>query len=89
MEIAILVGSMTVVGALMGWVAGLIWKENRPIGIRGDYIAAITSAILTGLLDWYVIPAMGFSETLKYIGVALEPPAMALIVLWIIRKAKE
>jgi uncharacterized membrane protein YeaQ/YmgE (transglycosylase-associated protein family) len=89
MEILILLIAMILVGLLMGWVAGLIWKDNRPIGIKGDYIASVVSTILTGLLDWYVIPAMGFSDTLKIVGVALEPPLAALLVLWIIRKAKE
>lgn len=88
MEILILVLAMIVVGLLIGWIAGFIWKDNRPIGVRGDYIAAIVSAVVTGLLDWFVIPAMGFSDTMKYLGTAMEPAGMALIVLWIIRKAK-
>jgi uncharacterized membrane protein YeaQ/YmgE (transglycosylase-associated protein family) len=88
MDILILVVAMVIVGLIMGAVAGLIWKDNRPIGVRGDYIASVITTIITGFLDWYVIPAMGFSETLKYIGIALEPPLVALLVLWIIRKAK-
>ncbi|MCK5317221.1 MAG: hypothetical protein KAJ55_04870 [Anaerolineales bacterium] len=88
MEILILVAAMVVVGLIIGALAGAIWKDNRPIGVRGDYIAAVIAAVLTGLLDWYVIPAMGFSDTLKYIGIAGEPPLVALAVLWVIRKAK-
>ncbi|MEE9513744.1 MAG: hypothetical protein V3V46_06675 [Anaerolineales bacterium] len=89
MEILILVAAMVVVGLVIGALAGLIWKDNRPIGVRGDYIAAVIAAVVTGLLDWYVIPAMGFSDTLKYIGIAGEPPMVALAVLWVIRKAKD
>jgi uncharacterized membrane protein YeaQ/YmgE (transglycosylase-associated protein family) len=88
MEILILIVVMIVVGLIMGALAGVIWKENRPIGVQGDYIAAVITAVAVGLLDWFVIPAMGFSETLKYIGVALEPALGALIVLWVIRLAK-
>jgi uncharacterized membrane protein YeaQ/YmgE (transglycosylase-associated protein family) len=88
MEIIILILAMVVVGLIIGWVAGLIWKDNRPIGVKGDYIAAIIAAVLTGLLDWYVIPAMGFSDTIKYFGILFEPPLMALLVLWLIRVAK-
>jgi uncharacterized membrane protein YeaQ/YmgE (transglycosylase-associated protein family) len=87
-DIVILLGVMVVVGVLVGWVAGLIWKENRPIGVQGDYLVAIISAVAIGLLDWFVIPAMGFSETIKLLGVALEPALGALLVLWIIRKAR-
>ncbi|MBE9478864.1 MAG: hypothetical protein IMY80_02780 [Chloroflexi bacterium] len=89
MEILILVAAMVVVGLIIGALAGVIWKDNRPIGVRGDYIAAVIAAIVTGLLDWYVIPAMGFSDTLKYIGIATEPALVALAVLWVIRKAKD
>ena len=88
MEIVYLVLAMIVVGLLMGWVAGLIWKDNRPIGVRGDYIAAVVSAVATGLLDWFVVPAMGFSDTLRNVATAVEPAGMALFVLWVIRRAK-
>jgi uncharacterized membrane protein YeaQ/YmgE (transglycosylase-associated protein family) len=89
MEIVYLVLAMIVVGLIIGWVAGLIWKERSPEVARRDYIVAVIAAIVTGLLDWFVIPAMGFSDTLKYLGTATEPPALALIVLWLFRKAKK
>ena len=88
MEILILIIAMIVVGLLVGVVAGLIWKDNRPYGAVGDYIIAVISAIVIGLLDWYVIPAMGFSETLKYLGIAIEPALGALLILWVVRLAK-
>ena len=88
MNIVMLFGAMILVGLLMGFVAGLIWKDNRPIGVQGDYIAAVISAVVMGLIDWYVIPAMGFSSTLQLLGVIFEPPFAALLVLWMIRKAK-
>jgi len=89
MEIVILVVAMIFVGLLIGWIAGFIWKDNRPIGVRGDYIAAVVAAVATGFLDWYVVPAMGFSETLRNVAVAMEPAVMALIVLWLVRVAKK
>ena len=88
MEIIILIVAMIAVGFVVGAVAGAIWKDNRPIGVRGDYIASIVTTIVVGLIDWYVIPAMGFSDTWKYIGAATEPALLALLVLWIIRRAK-
>ena len=88
-QIIILIIAMIGVGLLMGYLAGLIWKDNRPLGVRGDYTAAIISAVIMGLIDWFVIPAMGFSSTIRWLGVIFEPAAMALIVLWVIRKAKQ
>ncbi len=88
MEIVVLIVIMVLVGLLIGWLAGPIWKGKRPIGVRGDYLAAILTAVLVGLMDWFVIPAMGFTNTLKYLGVALEPALGALLVLWIVRLAR-
>jgi uncharacterized membrane protein YeaQ/YmgE (transglycosylase-associated protein family) len=88
MVIVILIVVMILVGLLIGWLAGPIWKGRRPIGVRGDYIAAVITAVVVGLMDWFVIPAMGFSNQMKYLGVALEPALGALIVLWIIRAAR-
>jgi uncharacterized membrane protein YeaQ/YmgE (transglycosylase-associated protein family) len=88
MQIVILLVAMIVVGLIVGWLAGPIWKNKRPIGARGDYIAAVITTIAIGLLDWYVIPAMGFSDNLRNLGVVIEPALGALLVLWIIRAAK-
>lgn len=87
-QIIILIVSMVIVGLVIGALAGVIWKDNRPLGVSGDYIASILSAILMGFVDWFLIPAMGFSQTIRWVGVILEPPAAALIVLWLIRKAR-
>jgi hypothetical protein len=54
----------------------------------GDYVAAIITTMVVGLLDFFVIPAMNFSETLKWLGVAFEPPLAALFVLWLVRRVK-
>jgi len=88
MTIVIIIIIMIGVGLLMGYIAGLIWKDDRPIGIQGDYIVAVLSTVIMGLIDWLVIPAMGFSDTIRYLGIIFEPPLTALLVLWIIRKAK-
>lgn len=89
MDIIILVVAMIIVGLVIGFIAGLIWKENRPIGINGDYIVAVVVTVIIGLIDWFVIPAMGFSNTMKYIGIVTEPALGALLVLWLIRIAKK
>ncbi|MCJ7703545.1 MAG: hypothetical protein MUO62_18335 [Anaerolineales bacterium] len=89
LQILIIIGIMVIVGLIVAYVAGWIWKDNRPYGVTGDYLIAVASAIIIGLLDWFVIPAMGFSQTIKLIGVILEPPLCALAVLWLTRLAKK
>jgi uncharacterized membrane protein YeaQ/YmgE (transglycosylase-associated protein family) len=89
MEILLVIIAMVVVGLIMGAVAGLIWKDNRPYGVRGDYIASVITTVIVGLFDWYLIPLLGFSDTIKIIGIIFEPALSALLVLWIMRKAKQ
>jgi hypothetical protein len=87
MTIVILIVAMVIVGLIVGAVSGLIWKEDQPLNVRQVYTLAVVAAVVTGLVDWYVIPAMGFSETWKWLGVALEPPIVSLAAIWLGRKA--
>ncbi len=89
MSAIILVVAMIVVGLIIGWLAGPIWKNKRPIGVRGDYIASVITAIAVGMMDWYVVPSMGFSVLLRNVSIVIEPALSALFVLWIIRAAKK
>jgi len=89
MTLVLLLIAMIAVGLLVATAAGPIWKGHRPLGIRGDYLVAVLSAVVIGLMDWYLIPLLGFSETMRNIGVALEPPLGSLLVLWVIRLAKK
>jgi uncharacterized membrane protein YeaQ/YmgE (transglycosylase-associated protein family) len=88
MNILILVVAMVTMGLIIGGVAGAIWKGNRPIGVWGDLLVAVISTVAIGLLDWFVIPAMGFSTTMRNLGVIFEPALGALLVLWIIRRSR-
>lgn len=88
MILVYLILAMIVVGLIGGFLTGLIWKDNRPYGVKGDYLIAIVVAVVVGVLDYFVIPAMGFSETIKWLGVAIEPFVDILIVAWLIRYAK-
>jgi hypothetical protein len=88
MDVVILIAAMAAVGLGVGWAAGLIWRGERPMSVRNEYVVAVISAIAIGLLDWFIIPAMGFSDTIKLLGVIFEPALGSLLVLWIIRKAR-
>ena len=89
MEIVILVAAMVGIGIVIGALAGLIWKGNRPLGLGGDMLVAVLTAVAVGLIDWFVIPAMGFSQSLMLVGVATEPALAALIALWLVRRARK
>jgi uncharacterized membrane protein YeaQ/YmgE (transglycosylase-associated protein family) len=88
MEIVLLIAAMVVVGLIMTYVSKLIWKDELPVGMPNAYIVGVVTAVVVGLLDWFVIPAMGFSDTLKYVGVASEPVLSVPIVFWVIKKAR-
>ena len=73
MDILILIVVMVIVGLLIAWISGSIFKEEPPYGVSADYLISIACTVAIGLIDWFVIPKMGFSDTMKYLGVALEP----------------
>ena len=53
------------------------------------FLVAVVSAVVVGLMDWYIIPAMGFSEMMKWLGILFEPALSAILILWLIRVAKK
>lgn len=76
--------AMIVVGFIIGWLAkNVIWKDDR----KNDILIAIIVAVITGILDLTIVPAIGMSDTMLWIAVALEPPLVALGVLWLVRYA--
>ena len=58
MEIVILIAAMVVVGVLIGALSPKIFKGDPPYGVRGEYIGSIVAAVLVGLMDWFLIPAI-------------------------------
>jgi hypothetical protein len=88
MDILILIGAMILVGLVVGALAGVIWKGERPLGVGADYGIAIATAVLIGLADWFVIPALMKDEIWKFIGVATEPALAAFLVLWLVRRSR-
>jgi hypothetical protein len=88
MDIVILIVAMIGVGIVVALFAGVIWKGHRPFGIAGDFLIATIATVITGLLDWFVIPALGFSDSIKLLGTVTEPPLVALGVLWLVRRSR-
>ena len=46
MGVLIVIVAMVIVGLVMGFIAGLIWKADRPIGVAGDYIASVITTVI-------------------------------------------
>ena len=84
MEILYIIIAMIFVGLFIGWLAGKIWKDDR----KGDYTIAIIATVLTSLLSYFVIPALGLNSTWMWVSIATEPAGIALLLLWIVRKAR-
>jgi uncharacterized membrane protein YeaQ/YmgE (transglycosylase-associated protein family) len=77
-----------VIGILIGALADLIWKGERPYGEIADYVVAIVATLITGLLDWYILPLLGFEGTILFIAAVAEPILVALLALWVMRLIK-
>jgi hypothetical protein len=89
MDMTVLITALVAEGAVMGVLGGVIWKEPRPFGLVGDLAATIFTTVMVGLIAWYIVPQMGFSDLVKHLGIIFEPPLSALITLWVLRSARE
>ena len=87
MEVLILLVVLAVLGFIMAKVAGIIWKDDK-LSSQSILTISLATTIIVGLLDWYVIPAMGFSDTIKWFGTMLEPPLAVLAVIWLVRRSR-
>jgi uncharacterized membrane protein YeaQ/YmgE (transglycosylase-associated protein family) len=89
LTIVVLVAIWVVIGLLMSVLAGSIWKGERPYGETVDYLVAIVLAIITGFLDWYLVPVLIHVEGALLFAIAvIEPTFVALIALWVLRLIK-
>ncbi len=78
-----------VIGLVAGLLAGSIWKAPRPFGEWGDYLIAVGVAVLTGLADWYLLPAwFDVSGQFRFWAAVLEPILVVLLVLWLLRRLR-
>jgi hypothetical protein len=48
MEVVILIAAMVAVGLGVGWAVGLIWKGERLMSVRNEYVVAVILAIAIG-----------------------------------------
>ena len=80
----VLVGSV-----LVGWLVPLAFKSERPYGLAGDIIIPTIVGVLYAFIIYqYIVPMVGLTGWLAFIGTAGESIAMAALTLWILRKIK-
>jgi len=89
MTLVIMIALWIVLGLIGGMAAGSIWKGERPIGERNDYILAVVFAVITGLIDWFVLPLMGITGAFKFATLVIEPFLGGLVALWVVRLLKK
>ncbi len=88
LDLIVMIVVWIVIGLVIGLLAGSIWKGVRPLGEAADYLISIAATVITGLLDWYVVPLVSEEVVLKLVAALIEPPLVALFVLWLVRRLK-
>jgi uncharacterized membrane protein YeaQ/YmgE (transglycosylase-associated protein family) len=89
LDIIVMILIWIVIGLLMGALAGSIWKGLRPLGEVWDYVISVACAVVTGFLDWYVLPLIGIEGAIRFAAAILEPALVAIFALWLVRKIKK
>jgi uncharacterized membrane protein YeaQ/YmgE (transglycosylase-associated protein family) len=72
-----------VIGALAGWLAGLVVRGGG-FGLIGDIVVGIIGAVVAG----YLFPRLGVSLGSGFVGAVLSAAIGAIIVLVVIKLIK-
>ncbi|MGD8998429.1 MAG: hypothetical protein PVH80_09990 [Anaerolineae bacterium] len=72
-------------GLLVGALAGLVGRAQPPYGLVVDIGASVLTMIGVGMLDYAILPLLGYSGTLRFIAMVAEPLIAVVIVLWLLR----
>jgi uncharacterized membrane protein YeaQ/YmgE (transglycosylase-associated protein family) len=72
------------IGLLVGASASLVGSAP-PYGVGVDLGAAVLTMIAVGLLDYFILPLMGYKGTIRFVAMIAEPLIGAVIVLWLLR----
>lgn len=85
MGIVVMLAIWIIIGVLIAALAPNIFKGERPYSETADYIVSIVATVITGLGDWYILPAINIEGALRFVAALIEPPLAALVVLWVMR----
>jgi hypothetical protein len=80
---------LLLVGVLSGWGIPLAVKSSRPYGLLGDMLTSTLTLLVLGMVEWMLIlPALGIRGWLAIVAAIGDPWGLALILLWLMRRAK-
>jgi hypothetical protein len=74
-------------GLLVGALASL-FGSSPPYGIGIDLAAAVLTMIAIGLLDYAILPLMGYTGLIRLVAMIAEPFIGAVAALWLLRFIK-
>jgi hypothetical protein len=75
-------------GLLVGAMAGLVGRGDPPYGPAVDIGASVLTMIGIGMLDYAILPLLGYTGTLRFVAMVAEPLIAVVIVLWLLRAIK-
>ncbi len=75
-------------GLLVGALTGIVTGGEPPYGLAVDLGAGVFTMIGVGLLDYFLLPLMGFEGPIQFIAMIAEPLIGAALVLWLLRVIK-
>lgn len=75
------------VGLLVGALASLVGGAP-PYGLGADLAAAVGAMIGVGLLDYSLLPLLGYTGPIRLVAMVGEPLITAILVLWLLRVIK-
>jgi len=88
MSIATLGAVLAIIGVLTGWLAPIVAGSRRPYGMAGDVIVSLAILVVAGIPEYlFVTDRFAWPEWFNLSAAIGDPFVLALIALWLMRKA--
>ncbi|NOZ30179.1 MAG: hypothetical protein GXP39_19285 [Chloroflexi bacterium] len=87
--VALLIISV-ILGAIYGYLAGVIGKKRRPYGLAGDLLIGIACQAIVSITLFWLVPKMGFTAPIwRWLSALGDTSVVTIFVLWLARRIQE
>ncbi|MCD6290787.1 MAG: hypothetical protein J7M34_09825 [Anaerolineae bacterium] len=86
--VVILVMSI-ILGALYGYLAGVVGKGKRPYGLVGDLLIGIVCQPIVSLTFFWLTPKLGFTAPIwRWLSAFGDTSCVTILILWLVRRVQ-
>ncbi len=79
-----------ILGAIYGYLAGVVGKGRRPYGLAGDLLIGIACQSIVSITLFWLVPKMGFTAPIwRWLSALGDTSIVTIFILWLARRIQE